>query len=203
MSNYKFIVGIDEVGRGPLAGPVAVGACLVSVLKIKRLFTEGFFKDIRDSKKLSEKKRKEWLSRINERKGNVDLNYGVAFVSSKIIDVKGISYSLRLAIKKSLRKLKVDPLRTMVFLDGGLKAPKEFNFQKTIIKGDEKEPIISLASIVAKVARDRKMIFHSKKFPQYGFEIHKGYGTLLHRQKIKKHGLSELHRKSFCKNVVF
>lgn len=201
-NDYKFIVGVDEVGRGPLAGPVAVGACLISVLKIKKLVNEGFFKGIRDSKKLSERKREEWLGRIDERKKKGDLDCGIAFVSNKMIDTKGISYSLRLAIKKSLKKLKADPLKTMVLLDGGLKAPEEFNFQKTIIKGDEKKPIISLASIAAKVARDRKMILYSKKFPQYGFEIHKGYGTAFHCRKIRENGLSKLHRRSFCKNII-
>lgn len=197
---FKYLIGIDEVGRGPLAGPVAVGACLISVLKIKRLREGGFFKGIKDSKKLNEKKREEWLSKIKERKAKGDLDYCVSFVSNKTIDRKEISHCLRLAIKKSLEKLKAEPLKTMVLLDGGLKAPEEFIFQKTIIKGDEKEPIISLASIVAKVARDHKMVAYSKKFSQYGFDIHKGYGTALHRRKILENGLSELHRKTFCKN---
>lgn len=200
--DYKFVVGIDEVGRGPLAGPVAVGACAISVLKIKALQRAGFFKGIRDSKKLSEKKRGEWLGKIKELKAKGDLDYRISFLSNKMIDKKGISHCLILAIKKSLKKLKTDPLKTMILLDGGLKAPENFKRQKTIIKGDEKEPIISLASIAAKVGRDRKMVAYSKKFPQYGFEIHKGYGTLLHRQNIKKFGLSELHRKSFCKKYL-
>lgn len=201
MKKFKHIIGIDEVGRGPLAGPVAVGACLISVSKIKNLLDEGFFKGIRDSKKLSEKKREEWLSKIKKLKAKGDLDYFVAFVGNKIIDKKGISQCIKTAIKISLKKLKAEPSKTMVLLDGGLKAPEEFKNQKTIIKGDEKEPIISLASIVAKVARDRKMVEYSKKFPQYGFEIHKGYGTALHCQKIRENGLSELHRKSFCKNI--
>ncbi|MEK9182323.1 MAG: ribonuclease HII [Patescibacteria group bacterium] len=201
-NKFQYIVGIDEVGRGPLAGPVAVGACLISALKIKSLQAKGFFKGIKDSKKLSEKSREEWLEKIEELKTKGDLDYSVSFVSNKIIDKKGISHCLRLAIENSLKKLKAEPLKTMILLDGGLKAPEEFIYQKTIIKGDEKEPIISLASIAAKVARDRKMVGYSKKFPQYGFEIHKGYGTLLHRQRIKKYGLSELHRKSFCKNIT-
>lgn len=200
-NKFQYIVGIDEVGRGPLAGPVAVGACLISVSKIKSLQAKGFFKGIKDSKKLSEKKREEWLEKIKELKSEGDLDYHISFVSNKIIDKKGISHCLKLAMKNSLKKLKVNPLKTMILLDGGLKAPEEFIFQKTIIKGDEKEPIISLASIAAKVARDRKMVGYSKKFSQYGFEIHKGYGTALHRRKIRENGLSKLHRKSFCKIV--
>ncbi|MDE2218279.1 MAG: ribonuclease HII, partial [Patescibacteria group bacterium] len=199
-NKFQYIVGIDEVGRGPLAGPLAVGACLISVSKIKSLQAKGFFKGIRDSKKLSEKKREEWLGKTEELKTKGDLDYSVSFVSNKKIDEKGISHCLRLAVKNSLKKLKADPLKTMVLLDGGLRAPEKFIYQKTIIKGDEKEPIISLASVAAKVARDRKMIKYSKKFLQYGFEIHKGYGTVSHCQKIRENGLSELHRKSFCKN---
>ena len=198
----QYLVGIDEVGRGPLAGPVAVGACIISVSEIKRLRARGFFKNIKDSKKLSEKKREEWLGRIKELKAKGDLDYYVSFVSNKKIDDYGIAHCIRLALKNSLKKLKADPLKTMILLDGGLKAPEEFTNQKTIIKGDEKKPIISLASIAAKVARDRKMVEYSKKFPQYDFEIHKGYGTSLHLQKICQNGLSGLHRKSFCKKIV-
>lgn len=201
-NKFQYIIGIDEVGRGPLAGPVAVGACLISVSKIKRLREEGFFVGIKDSKKLSEKKREEWLGKINEFKTKNGLDYSVSFVGNKIIDKKGISQCIKLAIKNSLKKLKAEPLKTMILLDGGFKAPDEFVHQKTIIKGDEKEPIISFASIVAKVARDRKMVEYSKKFPQYGFEIHKGYGTAFHIQKISQNGPSKLHRKSFCKNII-
>ena len=130
------------------------------------------------------------------------MDYSVAFVSNEIIDEKGIAYSIRFALRETLDKLKINPLDSMILLDGELKAPEEFIFQQTIIKGDEKEPIISLASIAAKVARDRMMVEYSKKFPQYGFEIHKGYGTLVHRQNIEEYGLSELHRKSFCRNIL-
>lgn len=200
-NKFKYIIGIDEVGRGPLAGPVAVGACLISVSKIKSLQDKGFFKGIRDSKKLSEKKREEWLGKIEELKMKGDLGYSVFFVSNKMIDKKGISQCIKSAIENSLKKLKAEPLKTMVLLDGGLRAPNKFIYQKTIIKGDEKEPIISLASIAAKVARDRKMVAYSKKFPQYGFEIHKGYGTKKHYKKIKENSFCEIHRKSFCKNL--
>lgn len=200
-NKFQYIIGIDEVGKGPLAGPVAVGACLISVSKIKSFQAMGYFKGIRDSKKLSEKKKEEWLEKIEESKRKGDLNYSVSFISNKIIDKKGISQCIKSAIENSLKKLKAEPSKTIVLLDGGLKAPQKFTNQKTIIKGDEKEPVISLASIVAKVTRDRKMVEYSKKFPQYGFEIHKGYGTALHRRKIRENGLSELHRKSFCKNI--
>ncbi|MBI3634379.1 MAG: hypothetical protein HY228_02050 [Candidatus Yonathbacteria bacterium] len=91
---------------------------------------------------------------------------------------------------------------SLVLLDGGLRAPARYKNQKTIIKGDEKELVIALASIVAKVARDARMVKLGKKFPQYGFEKHKGYGTRAHYKAIKKHGITKHHRKSFLKNVI-
>src|SRR3989344_1271712 len=210
---FQYLVGIDEVGRGPLAGPVAVGAVGIKLnskheIRNSKQILNFKFKNfklpkcIKDSKKLSEKKREEWLGRIKELKAKGDLDYYVSFVSNKKIDDYGIAHCIRSAIKNSLKKLKADPLKTIILLDGGLKAPEEFMNQKTIIKGDEKEPIISLASIAAKVARDRKMVEYSKKFPQYGFNIHKGYGTVSHCRKIRENGLSGLHRKSFCKKFA-
>ena len=191
----KYIVGIDEAGRGPLAGPVSVGTIM-----IKDGLNQRFLKGIKDSKKLSEKKREEWLKKINEVGLQKDLNFTVALISEKIIDKYGIAYAIRLGIKKCLIKLKV-PKNSKIFLDGGIKAPENFPHQTTIIQGDEKIPIISLASICAKVTRDRYMIKLSKKYPQYNFHIHKGYGTLMHRKLIKKHGSSLVHRKSFLKGL--
>jgi ribonuclease HII len=105
-----------------------------------------------------------------------------------------------MGIAKCLKKIKAD-VTNNILLDGSLRAPQEFHFQKTIIKGDEKEYSIGLASIAAKVIRDRKMEDFALKYPQYGFDIHKGYGTVEHRKSIKKHGPSEVHRKSFLKNI--
>lgn len=191
----RYIVGIDEAGRGPLAGPVAVGAVKVNNLKKFNKLVRG----IKDSKKLSEQKREEWFGRAKKSKKNQELDFAVALISEKIIDKHGIAYAIRLGIKKCLIKLKVSK-NSKIFLDGGIKAPENFFHQTTIIKGDEKVPIISLASICAKVTRDRFMIQLSKKYPKYNFHIHKGYGTLMHRQLIKKHGPSPAHRKSFLGN---
>src|SRR5262249_49920982 len=102
---------------------------------------------------------------------------------------------------KALGDLKIHPKRSKILLDGGLKAPPEFKSQKTIIKGDEKEKIIAWASILAKVSRDSLMVRSAKKFPSYGFEIHKGYGTSFHRFVIEKNGLTIFHRKTFCTNI--
>lgn len=195
--NVLYLVGIDEVGRGPLAGPVTVGACAVGVD-----FDKKFFKGLRDSKKLSSAKREAWLEKIDKQKKLGNLNYKITSVDAKVIDSKGLSFCIKFALKKSLLGLKLDPKKCFIFLDGGLKAPKEFIYQQTIIKGDEKIAVISLASIVAKVTRDKNMVALAKKYPQFNFEIHKGYGTVLHRQKIKQFGPCLLHRKSFLKNIL-
>jgi ribonuclease HII len=204
-NNFRYIVGIDEVGRGPIAGPVAVGALCVDVEHAKAMLSRvefrALFSGIKDSKKISPEKRKEWFVKILSAQKVGAINFAVTFVSAKDIDTKGLAPSIKKALQKSLQKVAPDPANTCVLLDGSLYAPAEYKKQKTIIKGDLKEPIIGLASIVAKVMRDRQMVAYSKKYPQYDFEIHKGYGTKKHYEKIKKHGLSPLHRESFLKNV--
>ena len=124
------------------------------------------------------------------------LNFAVSLVSEKVIDRRGISYAIRLGIKRCLTLLAV-PEDSQVFLDGGIRAPKEFKHQLTVVRGDEKIPIVSLASIVAKVIRDKRMVRLSKKFPEFDFQMHKGYGTLMHRRAIQKFGPTEVHRQSF------
>lgn len=187
----KYIIGVDEVGRGPLAGPVAVGAVLVTSRMRAR------FRHIKESKQLPEKKREEWCARIKNASGE-ELRFAVSYVSAQVIDQKGIQHAIRLALKRSLQKLAVDPNECVVLLDGGLRAPEEYVRQRTIIRGDASEIAIAMASVVAKVSRDRMMVRLSKKFPQYGFAEHKGYGTQGHRDMIRLYGLSVLHRKSFC-----
>ncbi len=189
------LIGIDEAGRGPLAGPVAVGA-----VRIGTKFNQKFFKGIKDSKKLSKEERELWFELVKEAQKTRDLKVAVSLVSENIIDKHGIAYAIRLGIKRCLEKLNAET-GDQIFLDGGIRAPEEFKRQKTIIKGDEKVPLIALASICAKVTRDRYMERLSKKYPKYGLHIHNGYGTLLHRTAIKKYGPSEIHRKSFLKNI--
>lgn len=191
MKSHKWMIGIDEAGRGPLAGPVSVGAVMVS-----RDFDFSIFKNLKDSKKLSEAKREEFFEIINKK-----IKYEVVLVSNKIIDKKGISYAIKVAIQNLLKKLNPNIKQTKIFLDGSLKAPEEF-IQETIIKGDEKIPVISLASIMAKVTRDRYMKKISRRYPLFDFDIHKGYGTKRHIEAIKKHGPSELHRKTFISRIV-
>jgi len=207
MTNYKYIIGIDEVGRGPVAGPVAVGAVVVLTENIEEVVrTFGVFKD---SKKMTPKKRNEWFLNINQAKKNALLDYKVIFVDNKNIDKFGIARSIKTCISKSLKNIQNQqglntciPSECFVLLDGGLKAPTEYVNQKTIIKGDEKELLIALASIVAKVTRDVLMCNFAKKYPEYGFEKHKGYGTKFHMETIKKNGMSELHRKSFLTKLL-
>ncbi|MCE9517769.1 ribonuclease HII [Candidatus Nomurabacteria bacterium] len=191
------IIGIDEVGRGPLAGPVTVGACVIPVSMTRRQFAK-----IRDSKQLTHESRVKWHAYMLELQAKKELNFVISSISPKQIDSKGLSWAIRTALEKSLYGLKMDPKKCLVLLDGGLKAPREFMYQKTIIKGDEKELSISLASIAAKVTRDAYMTKLAKKYPVYGFEIHKGYGTKKHREAIRKYGVSDVHRRSFLRNIV-
>ena len=191
---YKWMIGVDEAGRGPLAGPVSVGVFAVPAgFDIERI------KGVKDSKKLSEKQRDEWYKKLKSLKG---VRSCVAFTSSRQIDSKGIVWSVKNAMRRALNKLKISSNDCIVLLDGALQAPKEYKNQKTIIKGDAKEPVISSASILAKVERDRKIIRLSEKYPKYKLDKHKGYGTKYHREMIKKYGLTEIHRKSFCKNII-
>jgi len=193
MKKYSYIVGIDEVGRGPVAGPVTVGAVLIPTH-----YSWEDFEGLKDSKKLTELKREVWFSHIEESK---DISYAVSSVSEKFIDSDGIVPAIREALRQSITKLDVEPHDCSVLLDGGLFAPEEYAHQQTVIRGDEKEFAIALASIMAKVTRDRNMVEFSKKYPEYGFDTHKGYGTKKHYEQIKKHGMCDIHRRSFLKGI--
>lgn len=195
MGRNRYIVGIDEAGRGPLAGPIAVAALaatIKSAANSKLQFSNyKVLKNIKDSKKLSAKQRLEWLKILKN-----NFQYKVSMVGPAVIDRIGIQKATRLAVRRVLKKLSIAP--HIILLDGSLYAPKHYK-QKTIIKGDEKIPIIAAASIAAKVTRDRKMLKLHKDFPEYGFDLHKGYGTQLHYRRLRKHGLSPHHRKTYLK----
>ncbi len=172
--------------------------------KAKKVLTK-LFPEARDSKKLSPQKREEIFKKIRQAQTDGHISYTVQFESAKSIDTKGLSWSIRNCIKKGLRNIKlrqkVDPSKTLVLLDGGLKAPAEYIHQKTIIRGDDSEIIISLASIAAKVIRDRHMKKLAKIHPVYGFDLHKGYGTAFHRRVIQQKGCCIEHRQSFLRNI--
>jgi len=206
----KEFIGIDEAGRGPLFGPVAVGTVLADKQTFKKVLKKGALPGLTDSKKLSLKDRERLFQELKLLQKNNVLKFACTLVSAKIIDSKGISFAIKFGIKKNLQDLlgknwnKKVTNSVEILLDGSLRAPAEFVNQKTIIKGDLKEPIISAASIVAKVTRDKKMekISQNLKYKKYAIAEHKGYGTLKHRELIIKHGLSDMHRKSFCKNIL-
>ena len=195
----EYIIGIDEVGRGPLAGPVTI--CALAIPTVYKNILKKDFRGVRDSKQLSAEGREEWLRKIKKFRNEEKIFYATTSVSNSVIDTRGLSFAIKLAIKKSLAKLKFNPAKCLVLLDGGIYAPEIYRNQKTIIKGDEKEPIIALASITAKVFRDKKMSRLAKIYPNYDFEIHKGYGTAEHYKKIKKYGISPIHRRSFLKKL--
>jgi len=190
----QWIIGIDEAGRGPLAGPVTVG-----LVKIPANFDWELVLGVNDSKKISEKKREVIFENVRELSKQGLIEYSVKSVSAKSIDAKGIALAIVRAIEAGLEDLKLNSADVAIKLDGSLKAPEQFT-QETIIGGDGKEPVIGLASIMAKVTRDRYMLEQDKKYPQYGIAQHKGYGTKAHREAIVKHGLSPIHRQSYCRN---
>ena len=192
-----FIVGIDEVGRGPLAGPVYVGAVIVP-----NDFDWQSVSGVRDSKKLTPRARREWYKKLDDMRTARQLNFATASSSSEMIDDRGIVPSISSALAQCLKDLNADPETCEILLDGSLHAPENFTAQETIIHGDDIEPIISMASIVAKVERDSLMTNLAVQFPAYGFESHKGYGTALHIQAIKSLGFCELHRKTFCTRFI-
>lgn len=194
MTTKKHLVGIDEVGRGCIAGPVSVGA--VVMYSGTRL---PAFSSIKCSKKLTPKKRAEWLRLAREKRGEGKLDFAVSHISPSVVDEIGITGAIQKALEKSLDSLALNEKETHIMLDGGLKAPEKFPHQRTITKGDEKDSVISLASVVAKVIRDELMEEYSKKYPQYGFEKHKGYGTKFHRDRVSTYGPCELHRRTFLK----
>ena len=193
----KFIVGIDEVGRGPIAGPVAVGAFVILNNDILNDFV-----GVKESKQLSAKKREIWFEKIQNFKKDNKLNFSVNFQSEKVIDSMGISYAIRTALSECLNELNLQTDMVEVLLDGELKAPASYINQKTIIKGDEKEIVIALASICAKVMRDRLMTDLSNKYNKYGFEKHMGYGTKAHYKAIEQYGITPVHRTSFLSKIL-
>ena len=192
MSRTKFIVGIDEVGRGPLAGPVTVGVFAVSTSDVDIIPV-----NLKNSKALSFGQREKWYEYFYNLSQGGKVFYKVSSVGHNVVDKRGIVFAIRLALARALERLSLKPGSVKVFLDGGLRAPVKYKNQETIIKGDEKVSVIAAASIIAKVTRDRFMIKITEDYPLYGFERHKGYGTRAHYTAIKKFGPSPVHRRTF------
>lgn len=184
---YKLIAGVDEAGRGPLAGPV----CAAAVILPDDLIIDG----INDSKKLTEKKREQLFDVICEKA----LAYSIEFVSPDVIDTINIKQATALAMHNAVNNL--DIKADYVIIDGNDKIPYDIPYQY-IVKGDAKSQTIAAASILAKVSRDRLMVEMDKEYPEYGFAKHKGYGTKVHCEAIQKYGVLPVHRKSFMTDKV-
>ena len=178
------VCGVDEAGRGPLAGPV----CAAAVILPPNLEIPG----LNDSKKLSDKKRRELFPLIQEQA----IAYGIGFASEQEIDEINILQATFLAMQRALDQLTVRP--DLALIDGNRE--KDFGLPvKTVVKGDSLSANIAAASILAKVSRDNLMEEMAKSYPQYGFEIHKGYGTKAHYAALREYGASPVHRMSFLK----
>jgi ribonuclease HII len=198
METIRWVIGIDEVGRGPLAGPIAVGATAIPI----EYAGWEHWPALKDSKKLSEKSRAAWDARVRGNTTPCQVRHAVSMIAAHVIDQKGIQYAASAAAHEALQALSLTPLEAIVFLDKGLSVGSEWK-QEQFVKGDERFPVIALASIVAKVERDTHMKHLSHKYPDYAFDVHKGYGTAKHREAIKTHGLiPKIHRVSFCKRLT-
>lgn len=184
---FKAVCGVDEAGRGPLAGPVYAAAVILPV--------ETEIAGLNDSKKLSEKKREELFDIIND----VAISVSVGTASEKEIDEINILNATFLAMKRAVEGLEISP--DYAIIDGN-RAPNLEIPTETVVKGDGKVMSVAAASIIAKVSRDRFMLKMAEEYPEYKFEKHKGYGTKLHYEMIEKYGVSSIHRKSFLKKIL-
>lgn len=196
-----YVIGIDEVGRGPIAGPLTVCACAVRVgTDVLALFPD---QELKDSKKLTEKKRLGIMEQLPVLVESGEVVFGLGEVTAEELDKVGLSNAIKAALTQALAKVHERGVSqdSFIFLDGSLKAPENYT-QETIIKGDEKVPEIALASIIAKTSRDTFMKKISDAYPGYGFEKHVGYGTKAHYDAIKVQGLTPLHRRSFLTKVI-
>ena len=181
---YRFICGVDEAGRGPLAGPVCAAAVILPV----NIDIPG----LNDSKKLTDKRRRELVPVIKEQA----LAYGIAFADEKEIDEINILQATFLAMERAVSQLKVRP--DYLLIDGNRQ--KDFGVPgETVVKGDSLSASIAAASVLAKVTRDDLMLEMAEKYPAYGFEVHKGYGTKAHYAALREYGPCQLHRMTFLK----
>lgn len=184
----EYLCGIDEAGRGPLAGPVVVASVIMK--------PDSMIEGVNDSKKISEKKREILYDKIIEEA----VAYGIGIVDQEEIDNINILNATKCGLTKSLKLLKIKP--EMILVDALNNIDTIQIPFLSIIKGDQKSYSIAAASIIAKVTRDRIMRQWDEVYPEYGFLAHKGYGTAKHIEAIKQYGLSPLHRRSFCKKFM-
>ena len=185
-SGISLICGVDEAGRGPLAGPV----CAAAVILPRNIEIAG----LNDSKKLSEKNREKLYDEICEKA----VNFGIALASVEEIEQLNILNAAMLAMNRAIAQLEPQP--ELALIDGNRNSAIEIN-SRCVIKGDAKCADIAAASILAKVTRDRYMLEMAEKYPEYHFERHKGYGTKLHYEALREYGPCEIHRPSFLRNM--
>jgi len=212
---FKRVVGLDEAGRGPLCGPVVAAAVMIKISNLKSQISKRNLKSqilkgkgIKDSKKLSAKKREEFYEKITK---NPAIKWGIGRVSEKVIDKINILEATKLAMARAIKNLekKLEKQKYHIFgdrkkvgivdfllLDGNFKINSSIP-QKSIVKSDEKVFSCACASILAKVCRDRIMMHYHKRYPKYRFDLHKGYPTKFHLKMLKKYGPCKIHRKSF------
>lgn len=184
---FNIICGVDEAGRGPLAGPVYAAAVILP--------SDCVIEGLNDSKKLTEKKREALFDEIKEKA----LAYSIASADEKEIDEINILNATFLAMKRAIASLSVKP--DLALIDGNQKPHTDIE-EVTVIKGDAKSMSIAAASVLAKVSRDRFMLEMAEKYPQYEFARHKGYGTKLHYEKIAQYGVCDIHRRTFLKKIL-
>ena len=199
MTKPSWIIGIDEVGRGPLAGPVYVCgvAMKASQYKVAR------WKGLTDSKQMTVRARQVWFEIAKELKGKGVVRISLAKQSARAVDRYGINVCIAKCIEVILKDLATEPpSEYLVLLDGGLRAPESYINQQTIIRGDQKKKIISLASVIAKVTRDALMQKLDSKYPEYRWGRNKGYGTSVHIEAIQEHGVTPEHRMTYLSRVL-
>lgn len=192
LGSMRYVLGVDEAGRGPLAGPVAIG----TVCAEESFDFLAAFPGLDDSKQLTEAARERLFALLGERQAAGDITYHVELLSHRLIDTKGIVHAVRRGVGKGVRTLLPEPGGGKVWLDGSLRAPAAYE-QETVIRGDSLIPAIMLASVAAKVTRDRHMVELAQRHPGYGFEKHKGYGTAEHYKALRALGPCAIHRISF------
>ena len=191
---YKNVIGVDEAGRGPLAGPVV--ACALSFSHTIDFSNISFFDEINDSKQVDAKKRIAIFEKLST---FPEIQWASSIIDAATIDQINIRKASLLAMKRAIESLS---LSIDIVIVDGRDAPTVDLEVVPIIKGDTKSKTIALASIFAKVLRDRIMVDYDSEYPYYGMKSHKGYGTKMHIDALKEHGLSPIHRKSFCKNFA-
>ncbi len=211
---YKYVIGTDEAGRGPLAGPVIAAAITVRnfqfpIFNFQSILNDKILKQVKDSKQLSLKQREKIYNALIKQQ---DIIWGIGIVSENVIDKINIFEATKLAVKKAVKNLKEKLVKDsgqkshdreifdhycFLILDGNFEIDYKNFPQKAIIKADQKVFSCALASIFAKVTRDKIMQKYHKKYPQYGFDRHKGYGTAEHFKMLEKYGPCGIHRKTF------